>query len=263
MATETHCCVFTRGEFFIRDAALNCGDGGSDLVCAQGPFVKLGGLSSGMIEIQGNVLGRENEFNPACPESRLNVSNVTLSLTLQCASKRNLIQALIAGADANDAGTFIQDFCFNTLNDEMFFPFEHKGLVADTVTVYLKDSLGEVISTLVEGTDYLVSSSGIQIMNNSIDITDAVTLRITYEYDNVNSIGMEFFNGAPKYKEVYFKGTNYGDGTETLFDAVIYRVLFAPLSQFDLISQGDFFTIQLVGSVEKTDGKWFKITKEE
>ena len=259
---ETHCCVFTRGEFYMRDAAP-CG-GVSELFCSgQGPFKKVGNVSSAIVEIQGSVIGKENEFHPADPESRVEILGVNMSITMSCASKKNLLQALYAQSEELDSGSRVTDFCFtDSISSDDFFPFEFKGVDPETVTVYLRNTLGAV-KTLTVNVDYLVNSSGVQIINDSIDVEDANIVRLAYSYDTENFSGIEFQTLFPKYKEIYFKGTNYGDGEEALFDAKFYRVLFAPVNQFDLITRDEFLTISLVGSVEKFDGKWFKLTKQE
>ena len=258
---ETHCCVFTRGEFYIRDAAP-CGSLPA-LVCeGQGPFKKIGNVSSAIVDISGTVLGKENEFNPADPESRIEIQGVNLSITMNCASSKNLLQALYGATEESDSGSHILDFCFTSLSSDDFFPFEFKGVDQETVVVYLRNS-GGVVSTLVLGTDYLVNSSGVQIISDSIDPLDSTTIRLAYSYDTASFNGIEFQSLFPKYKEIYFKGTNYGDDELSMFDAKFYRVLFAPLNTFDLITRDEFFTISLVGSVEKHQSKWFKITKQE
>lgn len=262
MATETHCCVFTRGEFYMRDAAP-CGSV-SELFCsAQGPYKKIGNVSSAIVQIQGTVIGKENEFHPADPESRIEILGVNMSITMNCASKKNLMQALFAQDQESDSGTRVTDFCFtDSIDSNDFFPFEFKGVDPESVTVYLRTTLG-VVKTLVLGDDYLINSSGVQIVNDSIDPEGATIVRLAYSYDTADFSGIEFQTLFPKYKEIYFKGTNYGDGEASLFDAKFYRVLFAPINQFDLITRDEFLTISLVGSVEILDGKWFNITKQE
>lgn len=264
MPQQTHCCVFTRGEFYIRDAVGDCTDSFLDIACGVGgPFKKLGNVSSGLIEIQGSVIGRENEFNLADPESRVEILGVNLTLSLSCASAVNLRQALLSDISEVDDGLKVQDFCIpDGLEEDDFFPFNSKGADPDTVAVYLRTD-EDTLSTLVEGTDYLVNSSGVQIIRDDIDTIDATIVRIEYNYDTAGYEELIFNSAAPKYKEIYFKGVNLGEGSEDLFDAELYRVLLAPTSQMDLITRDEFLSINLAGTVEKHAGKWFKITKQE
>lgn len=252
------CCVFTRGEFFIRDAISDCADG--VLVSCMGePFRKLGNISSGLIEIDAEIIGRENEFNWAEPASRNMILGVNISLSLNCASDKNLILSLLSKESTPVSGIFAQQYCPN-LSSEMFVPFDKKGVDRETLVVTLKKDL-DTVSTLSEGTDYLVSNSGIQFISDEIDIQDANLLDIFYSYSDDGYSSTEFNEQAPSYKEIYFKGTNFGDGVESLFDALFYRVLFSPVSQMDLITREEFLTLNLSGKVEKKDGRWFNITK--
>lgn len=265
MAEKAHCCVFTRGEFFIRDAVGNCLDSVEDIACSNigGSFKKLGNVQSGLIEVDGTVLGRENEYNLADPESRIDISSVRLTLTLSCGSSKNIRQALLGLAPESTDGSFVEDFCIgDALELDDFFPFKYKGVDLLTLNVYLRDD-DSAVATLVKDTDYLVTSSGISIINDEIDLLGADYLRLAYSYDTAGYEDIEFMSAAPRYKEIYFKGINYGDGTEELFDANLYRVLFAPINQLDLITRDEFLNINLAGTVEKFSGKWFNIKKQE
>lgn len=262
MSCTTHCCVFTRGELFIRDVVTNCNDSIPDIICSKPyPFIKLGNISSAMVEIQASVIGKENEFNPVSPDSRVEILGVNMMLSLNCISKKNLARALFSSIEESESASHVQEYCIDSLDSCMFFAFNKKGV--SSVEVFLKDNSDNVIGSLVQDTDFVFNSSGIQIIRDDIDLLGATTLRIQYDYDNTNYIDFEFNNSSQKYKELYFKGTNYGDSSESLFDANFYRVIFSSLNQFDLITRDEFFTINLAGSVEKLDGKWFKVTKQE
>lgn len=252
------CCVFTRGEFFIRDAVSDCADG--VLVSCMGePFRKLGNISSGLIEIDAEIIGRENQFNWADPASRNMILGVNISLSLNCASDKNIVLSLLGKETLPVSGVFAQQYCPN-LSSEMFIPFTKKGVDRDTLVVSLKNDL-DVIKTLVEGVDYLVSNSGVQFISDSIDIEDSNILDVYYSYEEDGYSSTEFNDQAPVYKEIYFKGTNLGEGSESMFDALFYRVLFAPITQMDLITRDEFLTLNLSGKVERKDGHWFNITK--
>ena len=260
MACQTHCCVLTRGEFFVSDWQNSCG-GDSELQCNQRKaFKKLGNVSSCAVEIDTEVIGTQNKFNlldDTC--SRTIVRAVRLQISLNCASKENLLRALYSEDEERDSGSFVEDFCISSLSECDFFPFSK--LTASDVTVYLRDADGEAIATLVPDTDYAFSRSGIEILRD-IDIEEAVTLRLAYSYDNDGIYGIEFLKKIHGYRTLFFKGTNYDSG-EALFDAIFNKVLFAPINSFDLITGDDFLTLNLSGVVEKDDNSWFKITKQE
>lgn len=265
MSKRTDCCVFTRGEFFIRDAATMCGGGLGSLLCeGVGPFKKIGNIDTAIVEIEGSIIGKENEFNPADPASRTEILGVTLSLNVRCASVDNLRRALYGEEHEALSGHYVEDFCFSgDLSSDSFFPFKYKGVNLDALTVYARKVSGAEAMALVSGVDYLASSSGVKIINDNIETGDRDIIRLSYDYDEKDFYTISFGQKQQKYKEIYFKGTNYGEENPALFDATFYRVLFAPQSQFDLITRDDFFQVSLTGTVEKLDGEWFKLIKQE
>lgn len=261
---DINCCTFTRGEFFIRDAKEICAPGEDYLVCdpSPWPFKKIGNVSSGLIEVLGSVVGRENEFNIADPEARVEILGVNISMSINCTDRKNLIHALLADKLDDETSSRVQEFCFESLDEGDFFEFDFKGVDPASVSVYLRGS-GSLDQNLEVNTDYLVNSSGIQIINPDLATQNFDHLRITYDYDTQGYYSMSFGSAIPKYKEIYFKGINVGEGNEDLFDASFYRVLFSPLGQFDLITRDEFLTINLQGSVEKRNGHWFRLVKQE
>lgn len=266
MACETHCCVLTRGEFFLSDWKGSCLGGLPDIVCSNQPraFKKLGNISSCLVQIDTDVLGTENEFNlldETC--ARVMMRNVRITLTLECASKENLYRALWGEQPAADANNRIQDFCISSLSECDFFPFDRQAADLPSVDVYLRNAEGDLVATLILDVDYSVSSSGVHILRDDIDMDDAVILRLAYAYDNANHYVVDFFRKKMGYKTLFFKGTNYDSSEGALFDAIFNKVLFGPLSQFDLITGDGFLTLTLTGAVEKDSGSWFKLTKQE
>lgn len=257
------CCVFTRGEFLIRPSVKgpeDCAAGVLGLLCnVEFPFLKVGNVESAVINIEGGVIGRENDFLTALADARQDISNVSIDLTISCVDKKNLELALLSKADDKQSGTMSDLFATcGKLSHESFFPFRFKE--ASNVSVFINHI--DDIRPLDEGFDYILTPSGVQIINDSISIQEHEQIRIEYDYDNSNVSSFDFLNDIKDYKEIYFKGTNFGDDTETLFDARVYRVLFGPINSFDLITKGDFFKLSLSGSVERLDGRWFTIEKQ-
>lgn len=265
MACETHCCVLTRGEFFMSDWKFSCEEGTPDELCSiPAGFKKLGNVGSCAVQIASQILGKENEFNPLTDTSaRTMVEGVNITLTLMCASKENLYRALYGVKLEPDSGTHSAEYCFETLEECDFFPFQKMEADLEAVTVTLRDIDGDLAATLVEGTDYTLSVSGVEILRSDIDLNGGVSLVITYDYDNATTHEINFLSEYQGYKSVYFKGTNFDDGSGAMFDAHFNKVLFAPIGDFDLITGDEFFTITLNGSVEKDKGSWYKITKKE
>lgn len=263
MSCLTHCCVLTRGEFFLKDLSIPedlCG-----IVCEDPnrPYKKLGNVSSCVVEILGSVIGRENEFNIADPKSRQEILGVNLSITLNCASYRNLAQALFSGKDISESGSHSEEFCIGSLSDCDMFNFSKLKAINESVVVTLKNGRGDEIKTLEVDVDYKVTQSGVEIISDSIDSLGATSLVLSYDYDNEGFHGIDFLSKFQGYKSLYFKGVNYDKSDGALFDAIFHRVLFAPVNQFDLITRDEFLTLNLVGVVERKNGDWFKITKQE
>lgn len=265
MACETFCCVLTRGEFFMADWKRTCEEGVEDALCElPKAYKKLGNVSSCAIQIQATVLGKENEFNPideTC--ARTMVEGVNITLTLNCASKENLYQALYSQPHVGEAGTYSEVYCIAELNECDFFPFTKHQADQESLVVVLKDDMGDIVYTLIEDEDYIFNGSGIEIIRSDMDLLGGVNLQLTYDYDSTRNYVIDFLSKYQGYKTLYFKGTNYDDGAEAMFDAQFYKVLFAPMNDFDLITGDEFFTITLSGSVEKDNGSWYKLTKKE
>lgn len=267
MACTTHCCVLTRGEFFISDWHSSCLGGLSEIVCQSQPsaFKKLGNVSSCVVEVSSQVLGKENKFNPltdAC--ARTMIEGVNITLTLNCASRDNLYQALFAEKKTEeDSGTHILDYCMTSLSECDFFPFQKKQALETGLQVIVRDAMGTVVKTLVKDTDYIWSRSGVEIIRDDIDIEDGAFLRLVYDYDTTGYYDMKFQSKFMGYKSLYFKGSNFDGGGDAMFDAIFNKVLFGPVSQFDLITRDEFLTLTLSGSVELDADTWFNITKQE
>ena len=64
----------------------------------------------------------------------------------------------------------------------------------------------------------------------------------------------------PSYKDIMFVGENVADGEKVAVR--FFRVLFQPISQFDLISKGSFLNLPLNGVVEESKYGWFKFEKD-
>lgn len=267
MACLTHCCVLTRGEFFITDWKSDCLDGIPGINCdgLTGAFSKVGNVSSALVNISSSVIGKENKFNPMTDVcSRVMIEGVTLDITFSCASSSNLYRALYAAKEIDFPNTVTKDFCIDELKECLFYPFPKKGVNEQSLVVTILETDGDVVKTLIVDEDYSISKSGIELLRD-IDKETGSVLRISYTYDPSGYHEFDFRTQFMGYKSVYFKGVNFNDESQDLFDCVFHKVLFTPMNQFDLISRDEFFTITLSGSVEldKAQNSWFKITKQE
>lgn len=261
MALEKSCCVLSRGSVYISDRGdceipeISCETDG-------GPFRKLGNVLSCQINNVSEILGTQNKHiktNKVCARKTLIAVNITL--TIGCASLKNLVLALSEKKEIAESGSSDDRFCVSEITDCLFFPFSKNGIDPNTVIVTALDIDNEVISTLVADEDYSIDKSGITILRD-VSAPGLVVLRITYDYTSDGFGTAILSEKLSSYKKIYFKGVNYSDG-EGLFDAVFHKVLLKPVDNFDLISSDDFLTLTLSGVVEKVNGKFYEITKQE
>lgn len=264
MSCVTNCCTFLRGELLIGDSLSACAANNS-LVCAnETPLKKMGNIESASISITSQILGTENRFHKNKPCSRMAIQSAELSLTVRCTSLENMNLALYS---KNHEGDFLvgytQDFLVcdeSVLRKCNFFLFHKNGVNLSTVIVTVYDEDDNLLET-VNASNYDLTPHGIELLND-LNIVGARTLRIQYSYDDRQEINpslneFDFLSEFKGHKYLYFKGTNYADGVENEdpFGVEIYRVLFNPISQIDLISQGSYFVINLVGRIEKDFAK--------
>lgn len=279
MNCEVKCCTFLRGEFYIGDSLSNC-DQTSGLVCGiEKPLKKVGNVEGATITISSQILGTENKFhyknNNNC--ARVSIQSVDISLAIKCTSIENMNLALLSKNHVGDFMVgYVQDFIvcdITTLRACNFFLFKKSGVILGSITVRLYDEFDVLIQPLTEDVDYVVNPHGVEMIKD-IMAAGVQKIRITYNYDDraeAEKISeFNFLSEFQGHKFLYFKGTNYADGQEDEdpFGVEIYRVLFNPVSQIDLISQGNYFLINLVGKIEqdhdKTEdglGGYFKIKR--
>lgn len=263
MSCETQCCVLSRGELYLADSE-SCELG--DLFCdtVGSGMRKLGNVLSCRIENLVEIVGLENEFlktDDVC--NRISIISSRMFLSLGCASKENLLLSLGDEKVDSESNPKTDKFCVTEFKKCTFFPFSSKGVLLgeENIEVDILDVNGESLETLVYGEDYEASKSGIQLLKD-LEIDGGVELSVRYDYNNAEFTEMSFAKVLQGHKSLYFKGVNYSNG-EGLFDAEFKRVLFKPINGFDLINQGDFFTLELEGIVEKKDNEFYKIIKQE
>lgn len=256
---EAQCCLFSRGEFFIRESSFNCQDEDS-LLCEDKPFISLGNISTGLIEINSQVLGKENFFNPALPKSRTVIDGVDLTVTLTCADDKNLRKAFLGVESEATDGSFVEELCVGEDADlkGMLIPFKNKGVT--DLTLYLTAADTEPLE--VSASEYFFDSSALNI-TGSLNSGSYTHIRASYNYDSSGFMTLNSLIGDPKYYELYFKGFNMESGEGVIFDAQLYKVLFNLNNVLDLISKDEFTTFTLTGSVERTTSGWFKISRSK
>lgn len=277
MSCETNCCTFLRGELFIGDSLSSCGSSGG-LVCgSEQPLKKMGNIEGATISVSSQIIGTENRFhyenNKPC--ARVSIQGVDISLTILCTKKDNMNLGFLS---KNHVGDFLNGYTQeNIICDDSvlkacnLFVFKKSGVDLSSVVASIYDENSILLYTLILDTDYTISDHGVELLED-IAIPDAQYFRLIYNYDNRSETQsveeFDFLSEFKGHKFLYFKGTNFAEEEKDPFGVEIYRVLFNPISQFDLISQGNYFVINLVGRIErdynKVDqglGGYFKIKR--
>lgn len=255
--SEDKCCTFLRGDFYMAEAKASC-DSTGGLVCGiEAPLRKMGNIQSAVINIQSDIQGAENKYNSegTNPCARIGFVNATITLSLLCSKQENLKLSLQSKSFVpSPTSGYVQEFklcdalSFQTGN---LFLYEKSGVDTATSVVQVLDVSNVVIQTLVKNVDYSETPHGIELLQD-ITTVGAVYLRITYDYDDTEFDEFNFLSEFKGPKYLYFKGTNFEDEDEMPFGVEIYRVYFTPVSQLDLISQGNYFVLNLTGQIEKS-----------
>lgn len=268
MACITDCCVLSRGEFFIADWASDCVGGLAEILCESttSGFRKVGNVSTAAVSISSQSMGTQNKFIKQAEDcARVAIEGVSIDITLECASAKNLYLALFGEKKEDDSGTHTKDFCVDEdLSGCNFFPFDKVGAVDTDLQVLLISANGDLVATLEIDVDFTFSQSGIQILED-YPILNGTSLRLIYTYDTTGFNEIDFLSRSIGPKALYFKGSNFNNDARNQFDFEFYKVVFTPISQFDLISRDSFFSISLSGRVEKDYSRdsWFRLIKQE
>ena len=255
------CCVFTRGEFYIAEVESNCG---TDLLCpdGKGSYRKLGNVSSCVLSPQNYSLGTVNEYNLTDGSCGLySTLSVGIDLTINCVSKENLRMALHSDLDAS-SGSDTQDYCITSLSEGDFFPFKKYSADLISLVVKVKDVTTSTETILVKDIDFTVDSSGITFIASHSWSGQSRLLEFSYNYSAGNFSSFSLGSRKEFCKSLFFKGINYGEGNQEIFNAYIPRAILSPIDSIDLITQDNFMTLNLKGRAERVNGKWLMIYKQ-
>lgn len=247
------CCLLLRGDFFIRDSLHECPPNleKCDNLKSAG-FSKIGNTSTCEVNIESRIVGKENPYHRVSPENRLAIDLVLISLTIECVSKNNLLLGFMGKQSINEKESLREIACFQ--RDKSHYLLQslpHDLMVAGV------DSFGNIVQILHADDDFILEENNLEILNIQ-DIDERVS-RLVFNYDVVSSevFTMAALKGMTRYKDVIFKGRNVSN--DEAVEARFFRVLFNPLSQFDLISKDQFFNLPLNGIVEESNNGYFTL----
>lgn len=231
------CCGYFRGKFYMRKY------GDSEAV-----FKEMGNASAFAINHDVTEITQE-DFQGlggnSCAISYIN--SATLNMTLNCLKKENLALAF--------QGT-VKELTENTATEEhdveelgALIPLE---FIPKKTTVVVTDGATPTPETFIEGEDYIVTSAGIIPLADG-DITTSDTLDITYTY-GVGNVVEGITTGQQVY-EILFDGINYGEDGEQEVVLRVWRVKFGPTATFNLLTAGEFASLEVTGQILKDDTK--------
>lgn len=231
------CCGLYRGSFYLQD-----------LSDPTAPLLPVGNaeatISQELTEIEQpsyQQLGGSN-----CKVSY--VESVSLDLTLHCTSPENLAIAFM-GQYGKRVGQAVTDELHAVKGIHELIPFNFVPNRASPITV---ESVGGS-TVYVEGTDYVVTNAGIQIIEGSDIPVDGSNIQISYTY------GDNFYVDAQTVgqKEFYvvLDGFNVGEAGNRQVVLKAWKVKFSPTDSFALISGTEFASLALSGEILRDEAK--------
>jgi len=229
------CCGYFRGQFYLKKEGT------------ANPALPVGNASAFAINHELTEVEQEDFTSlggTACSISYIN--SATISMTLNCLKARNLALAFQGtGAFGNISAGTITDYLYTTVALDELIPL---AFIPDRVGV----TVVEGATTFVENTDYIVSSAGIILISGGA-ITIGTDLEITYDY-GISTIIQALTTGQQIF-EIFFDGINVGEGGDQQVALRVFKVKFDPTSTFNLITTGEFGSVELTGTILKDNSK--------
>lgn len=232
------CCGYFRGKFYMRRYGVQ------DAV-----FKEMGNASAFAINHDVTEITQEDFTGlggNACAISYIN--SATLAMTLNCLKKDNLaiaFQGTVNNLEAEDSATEEHEV-------EELGALIPLGFIPKKGTVVVTDGATPTPETFVEGEDFIVTSAGIiPLVGGSITTND--TLEVTYTY-GIGSVVEGITTGQQVY-EILFDGINYGEDGEQEVVLRVWRVKFGPTATFNLLTAGEFASLEVTGQILKDDTK--------
>lgn len=237
MAHSGLCCGLYRGSFFLRD-----------LSAPNQPLLPVGNAEATITQEMTEIVqpNYQSLGGNACkveyPES------VNLDLILHCTSPENLALAFLGTYGQRTPGT-VTDELHPVRSIHELIPF---NFVPDrSLPIVVTNEDGS--ETYVAGEDYVLTNSGIQIIEGSSIPVDGSEVSVDYSY------GANWFvdaqTVAQKEFEVVLDGVNVGDSGTRQVVLKGWKVKFAPTESFALISGTEFASLEISGEFLRDETK--------
>lgn len=272
MATETKCCTFTRGSFYLGEYQDPC-SGLAPFGCPppKATYRNIGNVESASISVDYEVFGSENKYHQHYDDcARAQVIDVTLDVLIGCSDNLNIQDFLFSQSANGMSGSKIEDFyCFNDgiIADCTTFKLEKTNVDVQTLIINLIDENGDPIRALVEGTEYEYKDRMVVLLQE-INEPAASKVRFSYSYDDSALLLIDALKQNNTVKTIVFRGANYAEGEDSIVDVEIFKFRHGAADSFEIIQDGSFLNLRLQGTIERFyDGSseecFFRIIKGE
>lgn len=234
------CCGYFRGNFYLKEYGN-----------VEASFLPVGNVSAFQVGHDITEVVQEDFTSLGGTACKLDyINQVNLNMTLNCLKVRNLALAFQGtGAHGNVTAGSVEDLEIEVLEIGALIPL---AFIPTKSTVVITDGAEVDPVTYLQGTDYQVTSAGIIILPGSaIAVTD--TIVVSYDYGVGSKV--EALTAGQKIFELIFDGVNSGEDGEQEVVFRAWKVKFSPTSTFDLITSGEFASLEVVGTILKDDTK--------
>lgn len=192
----------------------------------------------------------------ACKVSYIN--SATMDATLYCMSPENIATAVL-GTLTNIEANEVTDEKHEVWSIDAYIPFNNVPDKAESIVV--KNESG--LTTYDLDKDYILTSSGIKIIEGSTIAVDGSEISVSYVYGN--NFQIDALTLSQQEFEVLFDGVNVGEAGEVPVVIRFWKVKFSPAESIAIISGEDFANLPLSGEIlsdssKSTGSKFYKIT---
>lgn len=232
------CCGYFRGDFYMKKV----GD-------QNATFLPMGNVSAFAVNHDVTNVTQEDFRSLGGSSCAIDyINNATVTMTLNCLKKENLAIAFQGIASAL-AQTSVVDEEHEVEALGVLIPL---AFIPQKSTVVVTDGATPTPETFVAGEDYIVTSAGIIPLVGG-DITTADTLYVSYTYGAGNKV--EAMTTGQQSFEIIFDGVNYGEDGQQEVVMRLFKVKFGPTATFNLLTSGEFATIEITGTILKDTSK--------
>ena len=244
------CCALYRGSLAFRNRAS-----------ANKNFIPFGNAEFTLNQEEAEVTQENFESLGGSACKVVYINSVTLDITAHCLKAENIAMAVLGTLSVLTPDT-VTDEEHTVHGVDVIIPFENVPDKAQAITV--KDEAGT--TTYVLGEDYILTNSGIKIIEGTSIAVDGSVIKVGYTY-GANVVIDALTMGQQEF-EVIFDGVNVGEAGETPVVIRFPKVKVSPAAALPLIAGQEFTSLEMTGEVLRdetitTGSKFYKLTYGE